>query len=81
MTNRTNYLALVIVVGNVVMLAVDRIAIPGAATIALVASLAALAGIYGRSLLRPPVAYAVGGLAALALVELLDAGALPVLRI
>jgi hypothetical protein len=81
MTNPRRHMAVIVVAANVIMFVVDRTLVPGAAMISLVASMAALAVIYGRTLLRPPIVYLAAGLAAVTLVELLDAGLLPVLRV
>ena len=81
MTRPRTHPVLIIATANLAMFIADRTFAPGVAPIAFVVSLAALTGILGRALLRPPVVAATIVLVALTLVELADAGALPAIRV
>lgn len=79
-TNRTIHIVL-LVTANLAAFLLDRTIAPGIFTVALFTSLAALTAIYGRAVLRPPVAAVTIPLIGLAVVELIDIGALPGIRI
>ena len=81
MRSNSTRLVLIIIAANLGMFILDRAVAPGAAPLSLVVSAAALTAISGRGVLRPPVVAAAVALVGLTLVELVDRGALPVLRI
>ena len=80
-TNRNIRILLIIAAANLAMFTLDRTLAPGVSPIALLMSLAALTALYGRAVLRPPIVAATIALVGLALIELIDIGVLPRLRI
>ena len=81
MANRLPLVALIIVTANVAMLIVDRMFAPGAALVTFLATAVALAVAPWRAVRRPPVISAIIALVGLAIIELIDLGALPTIRI
>jgi hypothetical protein len=80
-TNRNIRIVLIVVAANFAMFVVARAVAPGILPIALFTALAASAAMYGRSALRPPIVAATIPLIGLTLVELIDIGGLPPIRI
>jgi hypothetical protein len=79
--NRNIRTVLIIVASNLAVFVLDRTVAPGTWPIVLTTSLAALAAMHGRAVLRPPVVAAIIPLIGLTVIELIDIGALPRIRI